>query len=224
MRLGVPAKIFIPTIASPAKIARIRGYRADLVVGGSNIAEAFAASAAWAANSDALAIHPFEQRETVLGQATLGLEIEEQAPELEALLLPVGGGGLIAGIASWYERRIRVIGIEPEAAPTLTRALAAGRPVDAEMGGLAADSLAPPRVGEQGFAIAQRLVAGTLLVTDAQIRAAQQLLWEAFRIAAEPGGATAVAALISGRYEARPGERLGIVLTGANTDAVSFAA
>jgi threonine dehydratase len=147
MRLGIPAKIFVPTISSPAKIQRIRDYGAELVVVGERYADALAASEMWAAQSGAVPVHAFDQRETLLGQGTIGLELEQQAPDLDTLLVAVGGGGLIGGIASWYGRRVRVIGVEPEAAPTLTRALAAGRPVDAEAGGIAADSLAPRRIG-----------------------------------------------------------------------------
>src|SRR4051812_48871469 len=153
MTLGIPAKIFVPTVSSPAKIQRIRDYGAELVVGGERYADALTASDSWAAQSGALPIHAFDQRETLLGQGTVGLELEQQAPDLDALLVAVGGGGLIAGIAAWYGRRIRVIGVEPEAAPTLTVALKAGRPVDAEAGGIAADSLAPRRIGELVFPI-----------------------------------------------------------------------
>src|SRR5271156_1155413 len=132
MRLNVPAKIFVPSISSPAKIQRIRDYRADLVVGGERYADALAASEAWAAQSQALAIHAFDQTETLLGQGTLGLELQEQAPGLDTLLIAVGGGGLIGGIAAWYTGSISVVGVEPEASPTLSKALEAGRPVDAE--------------------------------------------------------------------------------------------
>ncbi|HSE06065.1 MAG TPA: pyridoxal-phosphate dependent enzyme, partial [Methylomirabilota bacterium] len=145
MRLGVAARIFVPTVSSPAKIARIRSYRAELVVTGDRYADALAASQAWIAASGALPVHAFDQAETLLGQGTLALELGRQAPDLDALLVSVGGGGLIGGIAAWCGGRPRVIGVEPEAAPTLTRALEAGKPVDAPAGGLAADSLAPRR-------------------------------------------------------------------------------
>ena len=156
------------------------------------------------------------------GQATVGLELEEQAPDLDALLVAVGGGGLIGGIASWYAGRIPLIGVEPEAAPTLTRALEAGKPVDSPAGGIAADSLAPKRVGELMFPIAQRYVTRTALVSDDAIRAAQRALWKTLRIVAEPGGAAALAALVSGAWKAKPGEKIGVLLCGANTTAVSF--
>jgi threonine dehydratase len=222
MRRGIPARIFVPSISSPAKIQRIRDYGAELVVGGERYADALAASEAWAAQSGALAIHAYDQRETLLGQGTLGRELDEQAPDLDSLLVAVGGGGLIAGIAAWYAGRIRVIGVEPEAAPTLTRALAAGRPVDAEAGGIAADSLAPRRVGELVFPIARRLVERVVLVSDDAIRDAQKALWATLRVVAEPGGAAALAALLSGRYQPRPGEHVGVLVSGGNTVAVDF--
>lgn len=222
MKLGRPAKIFVPNISSPAKVERIRGYGADLVVGGERYADALAASEAWAERSGAMPVHAFDQAETLLGQGTLGLELEEQAPDLDTLLVAVGGGGLIGGIAAWYAGRVRVIGVEPEAAPTLSRALAAGRPVDAEAGGIAADSLAPRRVGELMFPIAQRYIDRVVLVTDDAIRQAQEMLWRAVRIVAEPGGAAALAALLSGRYQPPPDERVGVVVSGGNTVAVDF--
>src|SRR5262249_30652082 len=150
--------------------------------------------------SGALPIHAFDQRETLLGQGTAAAELERQVPDLDTVLVSVGGGGLIGGIAAWYAGRIRVVGVEPEAAPTLTRALAAGRPVDAEAGGIAADSLAPRRVGEQGFPIAQRHVERVVLVSDEAIRQAQEMLWSVLRVVVEPGGAASFAALLSRRY------------------------
>jgi threonine dehydratase len=222
MKRGVRAKIFVPGISSPAKIARIRDYGADLVVGGERYDEALAASEAWAAQTGALAVHAFDQHETLLGQGTVGLELEQQVADLDTLLVGVGGGGLIAGIAAWYARKVSVIGVEPEAAPTLTKALAAGAPVDAEAGGIAADSLAPRRVGERVFPIAQRHVDRVVLVSDDAIRSAQKALWSRLRIVVEPGGAAAFAALLSGRYQPRPEEHVGVLLSGANTTAVDF--
>jgi threonine dehydratase len=222
MGLGLPARIFVPSISSPAKVARIRDYGADLVVGGERYADALAASEDWVAQSGALPVHAFDQRETLLGQGTIGLELEEQLPQLDTLLVAVGGGGLIAGIAACYGGRIRIIGVEPEAAPTLTRALAAGRPVDAEAGGIAADSLAPRRIGELVFPIAQRFVDPVILVADAAIRQAQEAMWKTLRLVAEPGGAAAFAALLSGRYRPAAEERVGILVSGGNTVAVDF--
>jgi threonine dehydratase len=223
MKLGIPARIFVPSVSSPAKIARIRAYGAELVIAGERYADALAASETWLAESGALAIHAFDQRETLLGQGTLARELERQAPTLDTVLLAVGGGGLIGGIAAWYAGAAKVVGVEPEAAPTLTRALAAGRPVDAEAGGIAADSLAPRRVGGQVFPLAAAHVERVVLVEDAAIAAAQRALWEHLRIVAEPGGAAAFAALLSGRYRPAPQERVGIVLSGGNTTAVDFA-
>jgi threonine dehydratase len=220
-RLGVPARIFVPRVSSPAKIARIRGYGAQLVVGGELYADALAASEAWMRESGALPVHAYDQPETLLGQGTVALELERQAP-LDTLLVAVGGGGLIGGIAAWYGGRVTVIGVEPEAAPTLFQALRAGRPVDAPAGGIAADSLAPRRVGEVMFPIAQAHVARVVLVSDEAIRRAQQALWEAFRVAAEPGGAATTAALLAGAYVPAPGERVGVVVCGGNTTAVDF--
>jgi threonine dehydratase len=222
MKLHKPAKIFVPTVASPAKVERIRGYGADLVVTGNRYADALAASQDWAAQSGALPVHAFDQVETLLGQGTLGMELEEQAPGLDTLLVSVGGGGLIGGIAAWYGGSIKVIGVEPEAAPTLTRALEAGRPVDAEAGGIAADSLAPRRVGELVFPLVQHHVHRVVLVPDDAIRAAQEALWETLRVVAEPGGAAACAALLSRRVEPGPNERVGVLISGGNTVAVEF--
>jgi threonine dehydratase len=222
MKLGVPAKIFVPAVASPAKQQRIRDYGADLVVGGERYADALAAAEAWAAESGALQVHAYDQAETLAGQGTVGLELEEQAPGLDTLLVAVGGGGLIGGIAAWYAGGVRIIGVEPEAAPTLTRALEAGRPVDAPAGGIAADSLAPRRVGELMFPIAQAHVSAMVLVTDEAIRAAQAALWASLRIVAEPGGAAAFAALLSARYRPRASERVGVLVCGGNTTAVDF--
>jgi threonine dehydratase len=227
LRLGVKATIFVPGITSPAKIERIRGYGAQLVTVGERYAEALAASEAFTAERGGLAIHAFDQPETLLGQGTLGLEIEADSPAIDTLLVAVGGGGLIGGIAAWFgERvgagRIKIVAVEPEACPTLYRAFAAGHPVDAEAGGIAADSLAPQRVGTLMFPLAQSFIERSILVSDDDIRAAQRALWETVRIVAEPGGATALAALISGKYAARAGERVAIVLCGANTTAVRF--
>jgi len=222
MRLGIPAKIFVPTVSSPAKIDRIRGYGADLVVGGLRYADALEASEAWVRQSGALPVHAFDQVETLLGQGTIGLELTAQAPALDTVLVAVGGGGLIGGIAAWYAGAARIVGVEPEAAPTLTDALKAGSPVDAETGSIAADSLAPRRVGSLMFPIAQAHVDRVVLVSDAALRNAQQALWSSMRIVAEPGGAAPMAALLSGGYTASPGERVGVVISGANTTAVEF--
>jgi threonine dehydratase len=223
MRLRVPAKIFVPSVSSPAKIARIRDCGAELVIEGDRYADALAASELWVERSGAMPIHAFDQDETMLGQGTLGMELGVQAPDLDTLLVGVGGGGLIAGIAAWYRGRIKVVGVEPFAAPTLTKALAAGRPVDAEAGGIAADSLAPRRIGERVFPIVKEYVHGAVLVSDDSIVQAQNALWQALRIVAEPGGAAAFAALLSGAYRPTTSERVGIVISGGNSTAVDFA-
>jgi threonine dehydratase len=221
-RLGKPARIFVPTVASRSKIERIRSCGAELVVTGERYADALAASEKWAAESGALRVHAFDQVETLLGQGTVGMEFEEQAGKLDTLLVAVGGGGLIGGISAWYGGRVKIIGVEPEAAPTLERALVAGKPVDAPAGGIAADSLAPKRVGEIMFPIAQKWVEKVALVTDEAIVEAQEALWNRLRVVAEPGGAAAFAALLSGRYKPERGERVGVVVCGGNTTAVDF--
>jgi len=220
--LGIPARIYVPHVSSPAKIARIRGYGADLVVAGDTYSDALAASQEWAADSGALRVHAYDQAETMLGAGTLGLELADQAPAATQVLASVGGGGLLAGVAAWYNGRAQVVGVEPEGAPTLTAAMRAGRPVDAAAGSIAVDSLAPRRVGELTFAIIRQNAAQVLLVDDEAIAATQRLLWETLRVVAEPGGCAALAALVSGRCEPAPGETVAVVISGANTTAVDF--
>jgi threonine dehydratase len=222
MRLGVPASIFVPSVTSPAKAERIRGYGARLIIGGDRYADALAASEHYAEDSGALAVHAFDQPETLLGQGTLGAEIEADLPDITTLLVAVGGGGLIGGIAAWFRGRVKVIAVEPEGSPTLHRALEAGEPVDAPAEGIAADSLAPRRVGKLMFPIAQAFVERSVLVADDDIRAAQNVLWDKVRIVAEPGGAAAFAALLSGKYLPGPDERVAVLICGANTTAVKF--
>ena len=240
-KLGVPARIFVPNVSAATKRDRIRELGAHLVISGERYADALAASREFAATSGAMEIHAFDQVETLLGQGTVGLEIEEQCavtqPErsagqraestarfegLDTLLVAVGGGGLIGGIAAWFAGRVRLVAVEPRTAPTLYRAREAGRPVDAEAGGIAAESLAPRQVGQLMFPLAQKYVEQAVLVEDDAIREAQQALWRVLRVASEPGGATAFAALLSGAYRPAAGERVGIVLCGSNTDAVKF--
>jgi threonine dehydratase len=216
--MGVHATIFVPTIASPNKIQRIRDYGAELRVGGDRYDDALAASEAWAAQSGAMRVHAFDQAETMLGQGTIGLELEQQVPDLDTVLVAVGGGGLIAGIAAWFAGKVRIIGVEPEGAPTLFKAFEAGRPVDAPTEGIAADSLAPRRIGDRVFPIARRYVERVVLVSDDEIVAAQKALWSSARIVAEPGGAASTAALIAGRYLPRAGERVAVVVSGGNTN------
>jgi threonine dehydratase len=210
-RLGIRATIFVPSITSRAKVERIRAYGAEIVVGGDWYADALAASQQRIAETGALAVHAFDQIETLLGQGTVGVEIE------------AGGGGLIGGVASWLGGRMKIVAVESDGAPTLHAALAAGRPVDAPTGGIAADSLAPKRVGDLAFPIVQAHVEPeVVLVTDDEIRQAQVALWTVLRIVAEPGGAAAFAALLSQRYRPAPGERVAVIVCGGNTTAVNF--
>ncbi|MCK1732478.1 threonine/serine dehydratase [Bradyrhizobium sp. 138] len=221
-RLGIPATIFVPDITSPAKAERIKGYGASLVIAGSRYADALAASEAHVAQTGALAVHAYDQAETLLGQGSVGLELEQDVPGIDTLLVAVGGGGLIGGIAAWFGGRTRIVAVEPEQSPTLHAAFEAGAPVDAPAGGLAADSLAPRRVGELMFPIARAHVERVVLVSDEAIRQAQAALWSRLRLVAEPGGAAAFAAMLSGRYRPSPTERVAILVCGANTTAVNF--
>lgn len=220
--VGHRAKIFVPKYSSAAKVQRIREQGADLVLMES-IADAFAAAEAFAADTGAIYVHPFDRVETMAGAGTLGLEIQEQAPELDTLLVAVGGGGLIAGIGAWYDGSITIIGVEPEASPTLYNAFDAGHPVDTQTGvGIAADALSPTRVGDQVYPIARKWVERVVLVRDDAIRQAQEHLWSQARIVAEPAGAATMAALLSKAYVPAPDERVGIVISGGNTVAVDF--
>src|SRR5262245_33600663 len=191
MKRGVKATIFVPKVSSPAKIEFIKRYGAELVVTGERYADALAASESFTSEKGALPIHAYDQPETLLGQGTVGLEIEQDTPEIDTLLVAVGGGGLIGGIAAWFAGRVKVIAVEPEGAPTLHLALQAGKPVDAPAEGIAADSLAPKQVGRLMFPIAQRFVHKSVLVTDEAIRSAQHALWNNLRVVSEPGGAAA---------------------------------
>ena len=215
-QFGVPARIFVPTVSSPAKIDRIRSYGAALVVGGDRYGDALAACEEWVAQTGALSIHAFDQRETLLGQGTVAAELAQQDTALDTILVAVGGGGLIGGIAAWYQHAVRVIGVEPTGAPTLTKALEAGRPVDAPTGSIAADSLAPRRVGELMFPIARAYVERVVQVTDDDLRRAQQMYWDVLRIVVEPGAAAPLAALLSQRYVPASDERVGLIVSGAN--------
>jgi len=221
--LGVPAEIFVPEIAAEAKRERIRAYGARLVVGGASYDEARQASELRAAETGALMVHAYDQAEVLAGQGTVAREWEEQAPDLTHLLIAVGGGGLLGGIAAWHAGSgVTLVAVEPEGCPGLHLALAAGRPVPAPVGGLAADSLGARQVGALMFPLAASLLAQGRLalatVTDEAIRAAQQALWREARLVAEPGGAAALAALISGAWVPPAGARVGVLICGANTD------
>ena len=221
-KLGKPARIYVPTVSSKAKIDRIRSYGATLVVTGDRYADALAESEKWAAESGAMQIHAYDQEGALLGQGTVGMEYEQQAPMLDTLLVAVGGGGLIGGIAAWYAGKLRIVGVEPALAPTLSRALEAGKPVDSPAGGIAADSLAPKQVGRLMFPIAQKYVEKVVLVEDEAILASQKALWSDLRITAEAGGAAAYAALLSKAYRPEKDERVGVLVCGGNTSAVNF--
>lgn len=224
MKLGYRARVFVPTISSPAKISRIREYGADLVVEGERYADAHEASQRWQARSGAMAVHAFDAVETLLGTGTLGQEIDRQiGSSIDTLLVPVGGGGLIGGIASWFAGGKKIVGVESDGAPKLVRAMDAGHPVDVEAGGIAADSLGPRRIGALTFPIIRRFVEQTVLVSDDEIRRAQETLWSTLRVVAEPGGAAAFAALLARRYRPESGERVCVVISGGNTTAMDFA-
>jgi len=217
-RLGLKARIFVPEISSPAKIAVIRAHGADIVIGGARYADAQEACDRYVAKTGAMRVHPFDAEATIIGQGTVALEWETDDPGLDTVLVAVGGGGLIAGMATWWAGRTKVVGVEPEGSPALHAALAAGRPVDVNVDSIAADSLGARNVGERVFAICREAVDHVVLVDDDAIAAAQRTLWRDWRLAAEPGGAAALAALVSGAFRPRAGERVGLLLCGANVD------
>jgi len=221
-KLGHRAEIFVPVITPKNKVDRLKKYGAAITITGNSYSEALEASRKRATETGAVAIHAYDDARVLAGQGTLGMELEEQVRGLDSVLIAVGGGGLIGGVAAWYQDRVRVIGIEPERAPTLHKSLAAGQVVDVETGGVAADSLGARRAGELMFPIAQKFVSQSLLVSDEQIIEAQRALWHQLQLIAEPGGATALAALLSGVYKPRPGERVGVVLCGYNADLAKF--
>src|SRR6185312_15956304 len=212
------AEIFVPVITPKNKVDRLRQYGAAITIIGNSYSEALAASKERALETGAVAIHAYDDARVLAGQGTLSMELEEQVRSLDSVLIAIGGGGLIGGVAAWYHDRVRVIGVEPERAPTLHNSLAAGQVVDVDTGGIAADSLGARRVGELMFPIAQKFVHQSLLVSDDQIIEAQRALWHQFRLIAEPGGATAFAALLAGVYKSHPGERVGVVMCGSNAD------
>src|SRR3989440_4023951 len=222
-RLKHNATIFVPDVSSPVKIARIRSYGADVRVGGARYADALDACNALIATSGALSVHAYDAAETIAGQGSVGLEWEEDAPELDTVLVAVGGGGLIAGIAAWYGRRVKVVGVEPEGSRCLHASLEAGRPVDVTVESIAADSLGARNTGQLVYDIARQNVDHVALVPDDAIIAAQRLLWDRLRIAAEPGGAAALAALVSGSYKPHADEKVGVLLCGANVDLTTLA-
>ena len=217
-QLGYPAEVFVPEVCPPVKVQRLRDYGAQVTLVGATYAESLEASQIRAARTGALVVHAYDQPEVVAGQGTLAYEFAQQVPDLDTILVAVGGGGLIGGFAAWFEGNVRVIGVEPASAASMAAALQTGEPVDFEVGGIAADSLGARRAGTLAFSMVKQYVDRVILVEDESIRTAQRTLWNDLRIVAEPGGATATAALISGLYRPVPGERVGVVICGANTD------
>lgn len=216
-QLGHRAEIFVPEISSLVKVERLRRYGAHVTIVGATYAEALLASEHRARETGALVVHAYDQAEVVAGQGTLGYELAQQLPNLDTVLVAVGGGGLISGIASWFKGSPRVIGIESEHTASMFEALRAGHPVDVEVSGLAADALGARRVGQIAFSIAQQYVERVILVSDDAIRNAQRILWNDLRIVAEPSGAAAVAVLIEGLYKPTPDENVGVIICGGNT-------
>lgn len=220
--LGIKACIFVPTISSPVKVARIASYGATIVQEGANYQAALALCQDYVRESGAMNIHAYDMEATLAGQGTLGRELAAQAPDLDRILVAVGGGGLIGGIASWYQSKSKIIGVEPETCNCLNAALAAGGVVTIKPSGLATDSLGASAAGSLMFPIAQKYVDHVVLVTDNDIRNAQRWLWSHAQIVTEPGGATALAALLSGSYRPAKGERVGVIICGANTPLATF--
>ena len=221
--LGHRAEIFVPEVISAAKIARLKELGAAVNVTGKVYGDALAASQTRAAETGALVLHAYDQPEILAGQGTVAREFAEQAPGLDTVLVAVGGGGLIGGMAAWYRGTTKLIGVEPSTSRALHAALEAGKPVDVEVTGIAADSLGARRVGALMFPLAQDYVERVVLVDDAAIVAAQKSLWRTLRVVAEPGGAAAFAAVLSGAYRPAPGERVGVLVCGANCDPASVA-
>ncbi|MBW6400211.1 threonine/serine dehydratase [Roseomonas sp. HJA6] len=216
--LGIKAEIFVPEITPEAKRARITDAGAQLVVGGANYNEARLASEARAAETGALMVHAYDQDEVLAGQGTVGMELEADAPDLTHIVVAAGGGGLYGGIASWYRGRAQMVIAEPEECPTLFMAGLVGQPVDVPSGGVAADSLGAKRVGDLAFNVMQEVGGRSVVLQDQVIRNAQRWLWDRVRLIAEPGGATALAAVLGEAWTPPKGARIGVVVCGANCD------
>ncbi len=216
--LGAKCEVFVPTISSAAKQARLRELGAEVIVTGAAYDDALQACVARQQQTGALLTHAYDQSEVVAGAGTLAREIEQQGGVPDSVLVSVGGGGLIGGIAAWFEQRSQVVALEPELAPTLFRARAAGEPVDVEVSGIAADSLGAKRIGAIAWALTQRHVRSSLLLPDAAIRHAQLTLWQQMKLAVEPAAALGLAALQSGAYRPAAGETVCLVICGANLD------
>jgi threonine dehydratase len=221
-QLGVPATVFVPAAAPTVKVRKLKAIGATVIQGGAEYAVAYQAAVAHARETGAVYCHAYDQPEIAAGAGTVGAELLEQVAGVHTVLVAVGGGGLMAGIAAAVEGRAKVVGVEPENAPTLHAALAAGEPVDVAVSGVAADSLGARRVGDIGFSVALRAGVASVLVSDADIVAARSRLWNDYRVIVEHGAAAAYAALTAGVYEPKPGERVAVVLCGANTDPATF--
>jgi threonine dehydratase len=219
--LGHRAEIFVPETSPTVKAERVRAQGADVTIVPGYYADALEVCETRAAETGALFMHAYDQPEVAAGQGTIAIELAAQVPHADTVLVAVGGGGLIAGIAAWYAGDARVVGVEPVACPTLTMALEAGEPVDAPVGGVASDSLGPKRAGAIATEVAKRHVDRVVLVTDEAIVEAQRRLWVDARLIAEPGGAAALAALVEGAYRPEPDERVVMLVCGANTDPAS---
>ena len=217
-RLGVSAEIFVPEMTPRAKQARIDGYGARLVRGGATYAEAFVASRIRQAETGAMEVHAYDHPDVLAGQGTIGRELQADAPDLTHILVATGGGGLIGGIAGWYGSDVEIVSVEPERCPGLHVALQAGGPAPAAVGGIAADSLGARQVGDLMFEVARRFIKQSVLVSDAAIVGAQAALWRELRLVAEPGGATALAGLLSGAWQPPVGAVVGVVVCGANAE------
>ena len=216
--LGVPCEVFVPDVSSLAKRAKLVELGAKVVVTGAAYSDALQACLARQQQTGALLTHAYDQPEVLVGAGTLALEIEEQGGLPDAVLVSVGGGGLIGGIASWFEQRTRVVALEPELAPTLFSAREAGQPVDVQVSGIAADSLGAKRIGMLAWEATQAHVRDALLLSDASIRAAQLWLWKELKLAVEPAAALPLAALHTQRYIPRADEKICLILCGANLD------
>ncbi|MEM7426826.1 MAG: threonine/serine dehydratase [Pseudomonadota bacterium] len=221
--LGHAANIFVPEISSPAKIDLIRSCGAQVHIGGARYTDALAASEDFIDHTGAMTVHAYDQPSTLQGQGTLGLELERQAPELDTVLIAVGGGGLIGGVAAWYRGRTKIVAVEPETSCALHAALAAGEPTTVKPEGIAADSLGASSVGSLMFPIAKAYVDHVALVTDRAITDTQIWCWRNLHLAVEPGGAAALAALLHGAYRPLRGERIGVIMCGSNVDLAKLA-
>lgn len=218
LRLGVPTQVFVPQTAPAAKVSRLRSYGAEVHQHGQRYADAYDASLRAAAQPGALAVHAYDSPATVTGQATMAREISEQVPGLSSVVVAVGGGGLVGGACAWFGDSVRMVAVEPEGSATYAAACAAGRPVDIVPRGLASDSLGASRIGAIAWASMQEAGARPVVVSDSTVLTARELLWRECRIAAEPGGAVALAAVLEGQVEVAPDGGTVVVVCGANAD------